>query len=49
MTARSRHPEVVGLLLGDGAVRPVKPSIAPAFRKALGTIAGGEPITGDSY
>jgi prepilin-type N-terminal cleavage/methylation domain-containing protein len=49
MTASSRHPGVVLLLLGDGAVRPVKRSIAPAVWKALGTIAGGEPITGDSY
>ena len=49
MTANSRHAEVVGLLLGDGSVRPVKYSVDPAVWKALGTIAGGEAIAGDSY
>ena len=49
MTSSSRHPGVVLLLLGDGSARAVKDSIDPAVWKALGTIAGGETIPGDSY
>jgi prepilin-type N-terminal cleavage/methylation domain-containing protein len=49
MTSSSRHPGIVCLLLGDGSVRPVKDSIDAAVWKALGTIAGGEAIPGDSY
>ena len=49
MTASSRHLGVVCLLLGDGSVRPVEDSIDAAIWKALGTIAGGEAIPGDSY
>ena len=49
MTSSSRHPGVVDLLLGDGSARAVKDSIDPAVRKALGTIAGGEAISGDTY
>ena len=49
MTSSSRHPGVVHLLLGDGSASPVKDSIDPADWKALGTIAGGEAIPGDSY
>jgi prepilin-type N-terminal cleavage/methylation domain-containing protein len=49
MTASSRHRGVVHLLLGDGSVRAVKDSVDAAVWKALGTIAGGETIPGDSY
>jgi hypothetical protein len=49
MTSRSRHPGIVNLLLGDGSARPVTATIDPAVWKALGTIAGGEAIPGDSY
>ena len=49
MTSSSRHPGVVGLLLGDGSARAVKDSIDAAVWRALGTIAGGEAIPGDSY
>ncbi len=49
MTASSRHPGVVHLLLGDGSARAVRDSIDAAVWKALGTIAGGEAIPGDSY
>src|SRR5262249_24188966 len=49
MIASSRHPGVVGLLLGDGSVRAVKDSIDAAVWRALGTIAGSEPMPGDSY
>ncbi len=49
MTANSRHPDVVGLLLGDGSVRIIKYSISAAVWQALGTIAGGETISADTY
>jgi prepilin-type N-terminal cleavage/methylation domain-containing protein len=49
MTSSSRHPGVVGLLLGDGSARIVKDSIDVGVWKALGTIVGGEVIAGDSY
>jgi hypothetical protein len=49
MTANSRHGRSVGLLLGDGSVRPVAYSVDPGVWRALGTIAGGEPIAGDSF
>jgi prepilin-type processing-associated H-X9-DG protein len=49
VTSRSYHPGGVNALLGDGSVRFVKTSVAwPAWR-ALGTVAGGEIISGDSY
>ncbi len=48
-TASSRHPGGVNVLLGDGSVRFVKATVAPATWKALGTIAGGETIAQDSY
>jgi prepilin-type N-terminal cleavage/methylation domain-containing protein len=49
MTASSRHDQVVGLLLGDGSVRFVRTSVSPAVWTALGTIAGGETISADSF
>jgi prepilin-type N-terminal cleavage/methylation domain-containing protein len=49
MTAGSRHDQVVGLLLGDGSVRFVKYTVDPLVWQGLGTIAGGEAISGDSY
>ncbi len=49
MTASSRHPGVICLLLGDGSVRPVKDSVDAAVWKALATISGGETIPGDAY
>ncbi|WP_074313119.1 DUF1559 domain-containing protein [Singulisphaera sp. GP187] len=49
MTASSRHDGVVGLLLGDGSVRFVKYAVDPVVWKGLGTIAGSETISGDSY
>jgi prepilin-type processing-associated H-X9-DG protein len=42
--ARSRHAGGVNLLLGDGSVRFVRDSVAPATWIALGTRAGGEVI-----
>ena len=49
MTANSRHGGGVNLLLGDGSVRFVAPSVDAKVWQALGTIAGGETIAGDSY
>ena len=49
MTANSRHGKTTGLLLGDGSVRSVKVSVAPAVWRALGTIAGSETIPGDGF
>lgn len=49
MTARSHHPGGVDGLFLDGSVRFVKDSVAwPAWR-ALGTVAGGEVVSADSY
>jgi prepilin-type processing-associated H-X9-DG protein len=49
MTAGSRHPGPVNLLMCDGSVRGVKNSIAPATWWALGTIAGREVVSSDAY
>jgi prepilin-type N-terminal cleavage/methylation domain-containing protein/prepilin-type processing-associated H-X9-DG protein len=48
MTARSYHAGgAVNVLLMDGSVRPVSPSINLATWRALGTRAGGEVVGGD--
>jgi prepilin-type N-terminal cleavage/methylation domain-containing protein/prepilin-type processing-associated H-X9-DG protein len=44
VTASSRHPGGVNLLLGDGSVRFAKESVAQAVWQALGTASGGEVI-----
>ncbi len=49
VTATSRHPGGVNLLLGDGSVRFVRDAIAGPIWKALGTIAGGEIIPQDAF
>ena len=48
-TASSRHPGVVNLLMCDGSVRAVKSSVGVNIWWALGTRAGGEVISQDSY
>lgn len=48
-TASSRHAAGVNVLLGDGSVRFVKESVAAPVWRALGTIAGGEPVAADAY
>jgi prepilin-type N-terminal cleavage/methylation domain-containing protein/prepilin-type processing-associated H-X9-DG protein len=48
-TARSRHPGGVNTLFADGSVHFVKNSINVATWRALGTCAGGEVISSDSY
>jgi len=47
--ATSNHPGGANVLLGDGSVRFVKSSIAISTWWALGTKAGGEVISADSY
>jgi len=49
VTASSRHPGVVNVSFCDGSVRGVGNSISPPTWWALGTIAGGEVISADSY
>jgi prepilin-type N-terminal cleavage/methylation domain-containing protein/prepilin-type processing-associated H-X9-DG protein len=49
LTADSYHPGGVNALLGDGSVRFIKDAINGASWRALGTIAGGEVISGDAY
>jgi prepilin-type N-terminal cleavage/methylation domain-containing protein/prepilin-type processing-associated H-X9-DG protein len=49
VTARSYHPGGVNALLGDGSVRFIKSSIDGRTWRALGTVAGGEAISADSY
>ncbi len=48
-TAASRHPGVVNVAFCDGTVRAVKSSINVLVWWALGTRAGGEIVTSDSF
>jgi prepilin-type N-terminal cleavage/methylation domain-containing protein/prepilin-type processing-associated H-X9-DG protein len=49
VTARSFHPGGVNALLGDGSARFIKDSIAWQTWRSLGSIAGGEVVSADSY
>jgi prepilin-type N-terminal cleavage/methylation domain-containing protein/prepilin-type processing-associated H-X9-DG protein len=49
MPPSSRHPGGVNLLLGDGSVRFIKDTVDLTAWRALGTRAGGEVISSDSY
>jgi prepilin-type N-terminal cleavage/methylation domain-containing protein/prepilin-type processing-associated H-X9-DG protein len=49
LAASSYHPGGVNTLFADGSVRFVKDSVSPVTWRALGTIAGGEVISADSY
>jgi len=49
LAARSRHAGGVNTLMADGSVRFVKDSIAPNIWWGLGTRAGGEVISSDSF
>ena len=46
---RSLHPGGANFLLGDGSVRYLKQSINRVVYRGLGSRAGGEVITADSY
>ena len=49
LSASSYHPSGVNALFGDGSVRFVKNTVSPITWRALGTIAGGEVTSADSY
>jgi prepilin-type N-terminal cleavage/methylation domain-containing protein/prepilin-type processing-associated H-X9-DG protein len=49
ITSRSYHPGGVNVLLGDGSVRFVRSTINGATWRALGTVAGGEVVSSDSF
>ncbi len=47
--ASSNHPGGVNTLMGDGSVKFIKDSVAQSIWWALGTRAGGEVVSADSY
>jgi prepilin-type N-terminal cleavage/methylation domain-containing protein/prepilin-type processing-associated H-X9-DG protein len=49
LSASSYHSGGVNALFGDGGVRFVKNSISPVVWRNLGSIAGGEVLSSDSY
>ena len=49
LAASSYHAGGVNTALGDGSVRFIKNSLSPVIWRALGTMAGGEVISGDAY
>jgi len=49
ITSRSYHPGGVNTLFGDGSVHFIKNSINYQTWRALGTVAGGEVVSSDSY
>jgi prepilin-type processing-associated H-X9-DG protein len=49
LSADGYHPGGVNALLGDGSVRFIKNSVNGLTWRALGSIAGGEVISSDSY
>jgi prepilin-type N-terminal cleavage/methylation domain-containing protein/prepilin-type processing-associated H-X9-DG protein len=49
IAARSLHPGGVNSLLADGHVQFIKNSISVGVWQALGTVAGGEVISSDSF
>jgi len=49
VTARSYHPGVVSALMMDGSVRAVKNTVSQSIWRSLGTRAGGEVLSSDSY
>ena len=49
VTSRSHHPGGVNALFGDGSVKFIKNSINWQTWRALGTVAGGEVLSADSY
>jgi prepilin-type N-terminal cleavage/methylation domain-containing protein/prepilin-type processing-associated H-X9-DG protein len=49
LAASSYHPGGVNTLFADGSVHFIKNTVSPVTWYALGTIAGGEVISSDSY
>jgi prepilin-type N-terminal cleavage/methylation domain-containing protein/prepilin-type processing-associated H-X9-DG protein len=49
LSASSYHSGGVNTLMGDGSVKFIKNSVNPALWRGLGTIQGGEVISGDAF
>ena len=49
VTSRSYHPGGVNTLFGDGSVKFIKSTINGLVWRGLGTVAGGEVVSSDSY
>jgi prepilin-type N-terminal cleavage/methylation domain-containing protein/prepilin-type processing-associated H-X9-DG protein len=49
VTATSRHPGAVNVLMADGSVRGVKDSVNAQVWWAVGTRAGGEVVSSDAF
>jgi prepilin-type processing-associated H-X9-DG protein len=49
ITARSYHPGGVNALFGDGSVKFIKSTVNGTVWRSLGTVAGGEVLSADSY
>ena len=49
MPASSKHPGGTNMLFGDGSVKFLRDSINLQTYRALGTRAGGEVISAESY
>jgi prepilin-type processing-associated H-X9-DG protein len=49
VTARSYHAGGVNTLFGDGSVRFIKSTVDGMIWRGLGTVAGGEVVSSDSY
>jgi prepilin-type processing-associated H-X9-DG protein len=49
LTAGSRHPGMVNVLMADGSVRGIKETIAVETWRALGTRNGGEVVSASDY
>lgn len=47
--SRDYHPGGVNSLLGDGSVRFFKSTLSGQTWRALGSVAGGEAVSADSY
>jgi prepilin-type processing-associated H-X9-DG protein len=49
LTAGSRHPGLVNVLMADGSVHAIKATVSIGVWRALGTRAGGEVVSADAY
>jgi hypothetical protein len=49
INARSYHPGGVNMLSGDGSIRFVKSTVDGTLWRGLGTVAGAEVTSADSY
>jgi prepilin-type N-terminal cleavage/methylation domain-containing protein/prepilin-type processing-associated H-X9-DG protein len=49
INSRSYHPGGVNVLLGDGSVKFIKTSVDGMVWRSLGTVAGGEVLSSDTY